>query len=167
MISRPGSPPECKWPRGSILFPHIVTEAPPDIGQRAGKSTICEEIDGTWAWVAPRPERQPDVTAGVPETAEDALVADEGAPAVPAPMQAPQPPPPAVELTRTMAQSMARDFSRFSTWTVVGLSQMMSQAGVRYTSYADFQIPYARRTRRRTDGASTFTAQQDEQQPDP
>ncbi|GKD80784.1 hypothetical protein Tco_1347623 [Tanacetum coccineum] len=45
--------------------------------------------------------------------------------------------------------------------------QMMSQAGVRYTSYAEFQIPYERRTRCRTDGASTSTAQQDEQQPDP
>ncbi|GJZ44214.1 integrase, catalytic region, zinc finger, CCHC-type containing protein [Tanacetum coccineum] len=88
---------------------------------------------------------------------------------------APQPPPPAAGPARTMAQrlasveedvhvirgaigkqreildSMARDFSQFSTWTVVGLSQMMSQAEVRYTSYADFQIPYLRRTRRGSD----------------
>ncbi|GKA65910.1 hypothetical protein Tco_0765617 [Tanacetum coccineum] len=40
------------------------------------------------------------------------------------------------------------------------------QAGVRYTSYADFQIPYVRRTRRRNDDASTSTTYQDEQ-PDP
>ncbi|GKC31245.1 hypothetical protein Tco_1038539 [Tanacetum coccineum] len=90
---------------------------------------------------APGPERQPDVAAGAPEAAEDALVANEGAPAVPAPVQAPQPPPPAAAPTRTMAQ--------------------------RYTSYADFQIPYERLTRRRTDDVSTFTAQQDEHQPDP
>nr|GEZ57609.1 hypothetical protein [Tanacetum cinerariifolium] len=67
----------------------------------------------------------------------------------------PQPPPPAAEPVWTMAQRLAKveedvheirralgkqreildnmacDFSRFSTWTVVRLSQMMSQAGVR------------------------------------
>ncbi|GJW80725.1 hypothetical protein Tco_0144700, partial [Tanacetum coccineum] len=40
------------------------------------------------------------------------------------------------------------------------------EAGVRYTSYADFQILYVRRTKRRTDDVSTSTTQQDEQ-PDP
>ncbi|GJU98550.1 hypothetical protein Tco_1327821 [Tanacetum coccineum] len=137
-------------------------------------------------FVAPLgPERQSDATAGALKAAEDAPVADEGALAIPAPVQAPLPPPPVAGLAQTMAQrlvrveedvhkirgtlgeqreildSMARDFPRFSTWTVVGLSQMMIQAGVRYTSYADFQILYVRRTRRRTDGASTSTAQQD------
>ncbi|GJR24105.1 hypothetical protein Tco_0972632 [Tanacetum coccineum] len=137
---------------------------------------ICMELDNTWAWVAPGPERQPDAAAGTPKATKDALVADEGALAVPAPVQAPQPPPPIAEPAWTMAQrlakvaedvheiqgalseqreildSIARDFSQFSTWTVVGLSQMMSQARVGYTSYADFQIPYARHTKRRTDG---------------
>ncbi|GJX45008.1 hypothetical protein Tco_0261684 [Tanacetum coccineum] len=41
---------------------------------------------------ATRPERQPDAMAGAPEAARDALAVDEGAPADPAPMQAPQPP---------------------------------------------------------------------------
>ncbi|GKE69818.1 hypothetical protein Tco_1527890 [Tanacetum coccineum] len=81
--------------------------------------------------MAPGPERQRIAAAGAPKAAEDAPVADEGALAVPAPVQAPQPPPPAVRPARTMAQRLAR---------------MMSQAGVRYTSYADFQIPYVRRT---------------------
>ncbi|GJU74585.1 RNA-directed DNA polymerase, eukaryota [Tanacetum coccineum] len=44
---------------------------------------ICVELDDTWAWVAPGPERQPDAATGAPE---DALIADEGAPAVPAPV---------------------------------------------------------------------------------
>ncbi|GJZ98644.1 hypothetical protein Tco_0671097 [Tanacetum coccineum] len=44
---------------------------------------ICMELDDTWAWVAPGPERQQVVVAGA---AEDAPVADEGAPAIPAPM---------------------------------------------------------------------------------
>ncbi|GKD62197.1 hypothetical protein Tco_1299706, partial [Tanacetum coccineum] len=87
--------------------------------------------------------------------AEDAPVADEGAPAVLAPVQEPQLPPPTTGPTRTMAKRLARVEE-----------DMMSQAGVRYTSYADFQILYERRTRRRIDSASTSTAQQDEQQPD-
>nr|GEW76372.1 hypothetical protein [Tanacetum cinerariifolium]GEW76467.1 hypothetical protein [Tanacetum cinerariifolium] len=41
------------------------------------------------------------------------------------------------------------------------------QAGVRYTSYTDFQIMYERHTRCKTDDASTSTSQQDEQQLDP
>ncbi|GJZ68531.1 hypothetical protein Tco_0631771 [Tanacetum coccineum] len=48
---------------------------------------------------------------------------------------------------REVLNSMARDFSRFTTWTVTRLSRMMDQDGVRYTSYADFQISYVRRTR--------------------
>nr|GEZ32808.1 hypothetical protein [Tanacetum cinerariifolium] len=118
---------------------------------------------------------------GAPKAAEDAPIANEGALDVLAPVQAPQPPHPAARPARTMAQrlakveeyihkirgtlgeqrevldSMACDFSRLSTWTVVRLSQMMSQVGVRYTSYANFQIPYVRRTKRRNDNASTST----------
>ncbi|GJT40483.1 hypothetical protein Tco_1010497 [Tanacetum coccineum] len=84
------------------------------------------------------------VAAGAPEAAENAPVADEGALAVLAPVQAPQSP----HYSRTNY-----DYG--------------TEVGVRYTSYADFQIPYVRRTRRRTDDASTSTAQQDEQQLDP
>ncbi|GJW74108.1 hypothetical protein Tco_0133478 [Tanacetum coccineum] len=63
---------------------------------------ICKELDDTWAWVASRPERQPDAAAGAPEVAEGAPDVDEGARAVPAPVQAPQLPL-AAEPTRTMA----------------------------------------------------------------
>ncbi|GKD78752.1 hypothetical protein Tco_1341373, partial [Tanacetum coccineum] len=63
---------------------------------------ICKELDDTWAWVASRPERQPDAATGTPEVAEGAPDVDEGARAVPAPVQAPQPPL-AAEPTRTMA----------------------------------------------------------------
>ncbi|GJW78643.1 hypothetical protein Tco_0140325 [Tanacetum coccineum] len=45
---------------------------------------------------------------GAPEAADDALIADEGAPVVPAPVQAPQPPPPKARLARAMAQRLAR-----------------------------------------------------------
>nr|GEX61716.1 hypothetical protein [Tanacetum cinerariifolium] len=147
---------------------------------------IYEELDDTWDWVSPGPERQPDATAGAPKITKGDPDVDEGGQAVSAPVQVPQPPLAAI-IAWTMAQrlvrmeedmyeiqgalgeqrevldSMAHVFSRFSTWMVVGLSQMMSQAGVRYTSYADFQIPYVRRNRCRTSDASTSTSQQDEQ----
>ncbi|GJW61424.1 hypothetical protein Tco_0110759 [Tanacetum coccineum] len=42
------------------------------------------------AWVALRPERQPDAAAGAPKADEDAPAVDEGAPANPARMHAPQ-----------------------------------------------------------------------------
>ncbi|GKG60663.1 hypothetical protein Tco_0614225, partial [Tanacetum coccineum] len=43
-----------------------------------------EELDDTWAWVAPGPERPQVAAAGALEVAEGAFVVDEGAPAVPA-----------------------------------------------------------------------------------
>ncbi|GKE46140.1 hypothetical protein Tco_1477398, partial [Tanacetum coccineum] len=86
---------------------------------------ICEELNDTWAWIAPRPERQ-QVAAS--EGAEDVSLIDEGAPAILAPVQAPQPPPTAGP-AQTMAQRLGRleeDFrglrgalaSREMYWTV-------------------------------------------------
>ncbi|GJU63239.1 hypothetical protein Tco_1245074 [Tanacetum coccineum] len=94
------------------------------------------------------------VTAGTPVMTEDALVVDEGAPTVPAPVQAPQAPPaagPTSTITQRLGRlkedvhglrgalgeqkevldNMACDFSQFTTWMVIGLSRMMDQAGVR------------------------------------
>ncbi|GJR54305.1 hypothetical protein Tco_1404826 [Tanacetum coccineum] len=51
---------------------------------------ICVEIDGTWAWVALGPERQPDAAAGAPGVAQDDPAVDEGDQAVLAPVQEPQ-----------------------------------------------------------------------------
>ncbi|GJU81046.1 hypothetical protein Tco_1283411 [Tanacetum coccineum] len=64
---------------------------------------IYVELDDTWAWVALRPERQQVATAGTPKASEDAPVSHEGAPAIPAPVQAPQPLPPVVGLAQTMS----------------------------------------------------------------
>ncbi|GKA05822.1 hypothetical protein Tco_0684942 [Tanacetum coccineum] len=99
--------------------------------------------------------------AGALEVTEGAPLVDEGSLAVPAPVQVPQPPPVA-RSARTIAQrlgrleedvyglrgalgeqskvldSMAYDSSRFTTWTITRLLRMMDQAGVMYTSYADF-----------------------------
>ncbi|GJY92808.1 hypothetical protein Tco_0508590 [Tanacetum coccineum] len=103
-------------------------------------------------------------------------------PTIPTPIQVPQSPPaagPTKSLPQRVARlgeevhrirealgeqrevldSMASDFSRFTTWTVIGLSRMMDHAGVRYTSYSDFWIPYVRRTGRRTDDVYTSAPQ--------
>ncbi|GKB41952.1 hypothetical protein Tco_0886894 [Tanacetum coccineum] len=71
---------------------------------------ICMEFDDTWAWVAMRLERQPNVVAGAPRVAQDALAVDEGFQAVPAPVHAPQQPPalPPPATAKTMPQRMAR-----------------------------------------------------------
>ncbi|GJU74886.1 hypothetical protein Tco_1266291 [Tanacetum coccineum] len=67
------------------------------------------EIDGTWAWVASRPERQPDAAAGAPAEVDDVPVVNEGGQADPAPVQAPQqPPPPPSAPSRTMVQRLGR-----------------------------------------------------------
>ncbi|GKA51424.1 hypothetical protein Tco_0744620 [Tanacetum coccineum] len=65
---------------------------------------------------------------------------------------------------REVLDSMARDLSRFTTWTITSLSRLMDRAGVPYTRYSESPVEYQRRTRQRTNGASTFTAPQ---QPDP
>nr|GFA17687.1 hypothetical protein [Tanacetum cinerariifolium] len=106
---------------------------------------LCIELDDTWSWVAPRPYRQPDVAAGAPEAAKDGPIADE-------------------------ERDIGQYGSRFllilyldSCWTLTD-----DESGwFRYTSFVDFQIPYERRTRRKTNGASTSTAHRDPQQPDP
>ncbi|GKC00047.1 hypothetical protein Tco_0986183 [Tanacetum coccineum] len=149
---------------------------------------ICVEIDDTWAWVALGPERRPDAAAGAPEAAEDAPVIEEGGQGIPAPVQAPPLPPAA---SRTMPQrmtrleedvheirgalanqreligAMARDFSRFIVWATSGIAQLLDSARVTYTPYSETRIPYQCRVRQRTGEASTSTAQQDQQQPDP
>nr|GFA15979.1 hypothetical protein [Tanacetum cinerariifolium] len=83
----------------------------------AGRSQAPEK-----AWVASRPERQPDATAGAPGDAKDGPVADEDAPAIPTSIQAPQPPPPLVAARikpaskfRTTVHQYVTDTSRLST----------------------------------------------------
>ncbi|GKC59903.1 hypothetical protein Tco_1087501, partial [Tanacetum coccineum] len=87
----------------------VVTREIPliDMGELV-KLNIYREIEDDWAWVATRPERQQVAAASNPEAAEDAPIADEGAPADPAPVQAPPPPPPSPAAARTMPQRLGR-----------------------------------------------------------
>ncbi|GKA00089.1 hypothetical protein Tco_0672639 [Tanacetum coccineum] len=138
---------------------------------------ICIEVDDTWAWVAIGPERQPNAVAGTP-----------GAP------QHPPPPPPTA--ARTMPQRLGRleeevqglrrdvgnlyglversmtDQGRFSTWMMSCMAQLMDASRLTYQAFdgtfrGSSPAAFQRRTRQRTNEASTFAAQQDPQQPDP
>ncbi|GJZ86171.1 hypothetical protein Tco_0657781 [Tanacetum coccineum] len=90
---------------------------------------------------------------GALDVAEGAPDVDEGDQAVLAPIQAPQPPPTAGP-ARTTTQRIAR--LEEDVHGMRGALGEQREAGVRYTSYADFQIPYVRRTRRGTDDANTL-----------
>ncbi|GKE48291.1 hypothetical protein Tco_1479549 [Tanacetum coccineum] len=121
----------------------------------AGRSHAPEKIFvklvDTWAWVPAGPARQEGDAGGV---AEEAPVAPRGGDEDEEMPQA-----------REVLDSMARDFSRFTTWTVTSLSRMMDRADVTYTRYSESPVEYQRRSvRQRTDGASTSAAPQ---QPDP
>ncbi|GKB00630.1 hypothetical protein Tco_0828623, partial [Tanacetum coccineum] len=149
---------------------------------------IYMEVDDTWAWVAMGPERQPDAATGAPRVAQDAPIVDEGGQDDPAPIHAPPPPTAARTMPQRMARldedvhkiygalteqrevidTMARDFSKFSTWAVTSLARMMDMAKVTYVPYSETYVPYQRcRVRQRTGEASTSAAQQDLQQLDP
>nr|GEX99875.1 hypothetical protein [Tanacetum cinerariifolium] len=104
-------------------------------------------------WVASGPERQQAAATGAPRAVEDALLADEGAQAVPTPIQAPQPRPPVPQPQTIMAQLMdasGRTNQAFDS-TFIGNSQ----------------LSFERHVRPRIGDASTSTAPQTDDQPDP
>nr|GFB19848.1 hypothetical protein [Tanacetum cinerariifolium] len=130
-------PGDCKCPIsiGQYLFRH-------DEGRKSGaRLNICERVG-----------------AGTPGAAEDALEVVEDAQADPTPLQAPQPP----VAPRTMPQRIARleEEGRFTTWMVSCMTQLMDASGRTYQAFdgtlvGSSQLPYHRRTRSRTDNAST------------
>nr|GFA97477.1 hypothetical protein [Tanacetum cinerariifolium] len=65
---------------------------------------------------------------------------------------------------RAVLDRIARDFSSFSTWTVISLARMIDRAGVPYTRYLESPVEYERCTRCSTNSANTSTTPQ---QPDP
>ncbi|GKA42271.1 hypothetical protein Tco_0734931 [Tanacetum coccineum] len=108
--------------------------------------------------VASGPKRQLDATAGAPKAVEDALVINEGDQAIPAPIHAPQPPPPPVA-ARTMPQRLGRleeemqglcrdvvslrglvyrsitDQGMFSTWMISCMAQLIEASGQTYQAF--------------------------------
>ncbi|GKC64383.1 hypothetical protein Tco_1096981, partial [Tanacetum coccineum] len=104
-------------------------------------------------------ERQQVAMAGAPEAAEDAPVVNKGAQAVPAPVQAPQPPPPPLATGMTMPQRLGRleeemqglqqdvrslhrimersmtDQGRFSKWMISYMAKLMKASGQTYQAF--------------------------------
>ncbi|GJY31962.1 hypothetical protein Tco_0415457 [Tanacetum coccineum] len=93
---------------------------------------LCVELDDTWAWILTGPARQEGGAGGV---IEEALIAQGGSDEDEEMPQAGQ---------REVLDSMAHDFSRFSTWTITSLAQMMDMAGVPYTRYSESPVEYER-----------------------
>ncbi|GKA05196.1 hypothetical protein Tco_0684316 [Tanacetum coccineum] len=124
----------------------------------------------TMAWVAHGLERQQVAAAGAAHVDEE--IPDEGVQADLAPSIAKLEEEvrrvrKSLGEQRTILDAMSRDFSRFTTWTVVCLSQLLDTSGMSYTSYGDYHIPYQRHTRWRTDKANTSAAPCTDDQPDP
>ncbi|GJX14673.1 hypothetical protein Tco_0206431 [Tanacetum coccineum] len=77
----------------------VISELPVINLHELGRLHICSMYGDTWAWVAPGPKRQQTIAAGALVAAEGAPAADsapavdEGAQAIPASVQAPQPSP--------------------------------------------------------------------------
>ncbi|GJU49341.1 reverse transcriptase domain-containing protein [Tanacetum coccineum] len=164
----------------------VIAREPPLIDMdELVKLNICVRIGDTWAWVAPGPERQKATAAGVLKGVEGAHVEIEGDQAVPAPLQAPQPP--LAAQTKTIPQRITRveeelrklrqriigprgvvdrsitDQSRFATWMISCMTQLMDANSQTYQDFdstlvGSSQIPYQRRTRLRTGDASTTIA---------
>nr|GEW35543.1 hypothetical protein [Tanacetum cinerariifolium] len=123
---------------------------------------LTEEIlQGLNGWVALGPERQPDAAAGAPEISR-------GAPHRMARLEEDMHNiHKALVEQREVIDAMVRDFSKFTIWAAGGIAHLLDSNGATYTPYSETHVPYQRCVKRRTDGASTSTAQQDEQQPDP
>ncbi|GKG31937.1 hypothetical protein Tco_0426887, partial [Tanacetum coccineum] len=93
--------------------------------------------------------------AGAPGAVEDAPTADEGAQAVPAPVQAPQPPPPAPRHQTIFITEQTRVF----TWMIICMTQLMDASGRTYQAFdstlvGSSQLSNERRVRPRTGDAS-------------
>ncbi|GKA56539.1 hypothetical protein Tco_0755611 [Tanacetum coccineum] len=84
---------------------------------------ICDELDDTWAWVAPGLKRQPDAVAGALEVAEG--VPDDDEARLEEEVHGLRD---SVAEQRGVLDSMAHNFSKFTTWTVTSLSHMMDQS---------------------------------------
>ncbi|GJT22143.1 hypothetical protein Tco_0892080 [Tanacetum coccineum] len=62
---------------------------------------------------------------------------------------------------REVLDSMAHNFSRFTTWTVTSLARLMDRACMAYTRYSELPVEYQRHNiRQRTDEPSTSTTLQ-------
>ncbi|GJS22375.1 hypothetical protein Tco_0451007 [Tanacetum coccineum] len=130
------------------------------------------------AWVASGPKRQQTIAAGALVAAEgapaadSAPVVDEGAQAIPASVQAPQPSPTSVVGLRGVVESFITEQTRVSIWMISYMTHIMDANGRIYQAFVgtligSSRLPYQRRVRPRTNDASTSAAPRTADQPDP
>ncbi|GJT71467.1 hypothetical protein Tco_1030753 [Tanacetum coccineum] len=146
-------------------------------GRSQAYEKICVELRDTWAWVPTGPSRREGDAGGVVEEAPVVLGGgdkDEEMPqAVPPPLRTQGERIARLEEEvhgirevlqgqREVLDSMDRDFSRFTTWTVTSLSRMMDMADVTYTRYTESSVEFQRHSVRQRP-----TVPAAPQQPDP
>nr|GEY15809.1 hypothetical protein [Tanacetum cinerariifolium] len=144
----------------------VASELPLINLHKLKRLNICLRVGDIWAWVASRPKRQQAAMAGAPGAVKDAHVANEGAQAVPTPVQAPQPPPPAPQ-HRTMSPRVERieEEIRELRQSVVGF--VCTYQAFDNTLIGSLRVSYQRRVRPRIGNVSTSTAPHTDDQPDP
>nr|GEX03157.1 hypothetical protein [Tanacetum cinerariifolium] len=86
---------------------------------------ICEQLDGTWAWVALGLERQPDAADGAPEAVEDAPVDDQEVQGFHRDVRS----------LRGLVERSMTDQGRFSTWMISCMVQLMDASGLTYQAF--------------------------------
>nr|GEU51775.1 hypothetical protein [Tanacetum cinerariifolium] len=113
---------------------------------------------------------QQAATAGALGAAKDASAGDEGAQAIPAHVQAPQPP--LVPRPQTMSQRIDRpeEKTRVSTWMISCMTHLMDANGRTYQAFdstlvGSLRLSYERRVRPRIGDANTSAAPQTDDQP--
>ncbi|GKA13051.1 hypothetical protein Tco_0692597 [Tanacetum coccineum] len=120
--------PEFTWEREDQFrkkYPHLFTKTAPSssaVGVTLSGDVMLFERLAEPLWIQP---------AGAPKVTKAALAVDEGVQAIPAPIQAPQPPHPAVPVIRTMPQRMARLEEEF-----------LDATRATYTRYSETQLPF-------------------------
>ncbi|GKC70470.1 hypothetical protein Tco_1116353 [Tanacetum coccineum] len=126
---------------------------------------ICSRYGDTWAWVAPRLERQQVVAAGAHE-------ADEAGPRIERIEEEMRDLRHYVVGLQGVVESFTIEQSRVSTWLISCMTQLMDASGHTYQAFdstlvGSSRIPYQRRVRPRTGDASTSAAPHTNDQPDP
>ncbi|GKA06629.1 hypothetical protein Tco_0685853, partial [Tanacetum coccineum] len=114
----------------------IAQELPVIDLHELARLNICARFGDTWAWAAPRPDRQQAATAGAPGAAKDAPAPEEGVQTIPAPV---------LEEVREMRQSVVglqgvvessiTEQTRVSTLMISCMTQLMDASGRTYQAF--------------------------------
>nr|GEW78045.1 hypothetical protein [Tanacetum cinerariifolium] len=122
---------------------------------KIARLNICSRFGDTWAWLAPRPERQQAAAAGASRAAKDASTANKECFGL-----------------RGIIKSSITEQTRVSTWMISYMTHLMDASVRTYqafdSAFVDHsRLSYERHVRPRTGDASTSSAPQTNDQPYP